>query len=255
VETLGNYYNYQLVDEFKLDVDQVLFLEVNELDHVQVANYFFETFTKEEFYPIYDKIGGNLSKMRDFCETYFNIDQYPQEFEKKAFPELKYAISLFLSKEKVNFTKKMKSAQLLMCRYLAEKNNKEMDYEFNHYLVEFKLLDLIKSVMSSHTRGLMEKNIIETIDIQTSIPGAALINSDIFYFNIERNYMTLYHRSYYNLLTNFMDEKFKEWGVLKTFMFQIWRFLFGLKIKIDNSQWNFFEELKQKVNRSKPENY
>eukprot|EP01080_Neovahlkampfia_damariscottae_P002041 gene2041-1548_t len=215
IETSGNYYNYQFKEEFKLDVDQIEFLEVKEMDHVQIANLFLKVFTKEEFYPIYDKVGGNLEKLKDFMTIYLNINEYPKEFEKRSFPELKYAISLFLQKEKDNFLKKMTSAQLLICKYTAEEDGKEMEYEFNHEKVEFQLVDLIEKVLSSRTRGILERQYLETIDVQMSIPGSALINSDIFYYNIEKEVITFYHRSYFNLMTNFISEKFEEWGKLK----------------------------------------
>lgn len=68
VEIEGNYYNYHMIPELKLDAEQVEYVEMMDYTLTESRMLFGHLFREEEYLPIYDKIGGNASKIKGFFE-------------------------------------------------------------------------------------------------------------------------------------------------------------------------------------------
>lgn len=230
IETHGNYYNWQIVDELKMDVDQVTFLEILEYPREECKTVFGNLFSDEEFYGIYDKVGGNAAKFKALFKIYHNIkeDEIPQYYQDKPFSRLKYAQSIYLIEEEDMFQRKLQSAHVLCAKYISQFKNLTMELPYDSMEVQFAMMDMIDAIFHYELQGVLHWTFIRHSDVQETPAGCALINSELFYIQFIHEQIRPYHDCYYNLIINWRDQRKKDWGVWNRIMYRWWRKLHGI---------------------------
>ncbi|KAF0974827.1 hypothetical protein FDP41_006301 [Naegleria fowleri] len=214
IEVSGNYYNYQMRDELKMDMDQVIFIELIEesISEAKLSySYLFdEKFNgKDCFEQIYDIVGGNPTMLKTFYEKYYvplfeefkhsetrhvtNSEKSisttssfsPTAISQHASSSAIYQQALlnYLNGEKEKFERKLHMAFLLTARYLALKDHQERSMNrSSSWLSFFKRRDSI------HQQEIQELSILShrvQFTLHDAIEKFMGLKGVVYHFNIE----------------------------------------------------------------------
>ncbi|KAG2378230.1 hypothetical protein C9374_008373 [Naegleria lovaniensis] len=252
IEVSGNYYNYQMREELKMDMDQVIFVELIE-ESISEAKLSYSYLFDEKingtdcFEQIYDIVGGNPIMLKTFYEKYYtplylelknsfhsDIRDATKAKSTNLFTSsssvYQQAILNYLNGEKEKFERKLHMALLLTARYLALRDYHE--HTLNRSLLsrntqtsiqeiqELSILDqrVQFTLHDAIEKVLALKGVIYHFNIEqfdTFIPtvgASALLNSELLYYQHHESMLRPYDQSYYSYFAKTLEDMEASWS-------------------------------------------
>ena len=243
IEVAGNYYNYQMIPELKMDTEQVKFIEIIEDEMFESKLQYGNLFEDCSFETIHDIVGGNPSKIGTFYEKYFtpelmkhqlslveNQSTKKQELDRIA----NQSLLNYLDGEKDHYERKLHMACLLAARYIAlqkaEKKNLKtiQELSIDDYQVQFTIHDAIEKIMSLKGKAYHFNEEFDPF-IQT-IGGSILLNSELMYYQIHDNVLRPYDQCYYSYFAKTLEDLESSWSLIQYWYYRlVWQPLNGIK--------------------------